>query len=115
SRGPGGPPQVLIFSDKNLNGKYADDGGPASTFLAYDASYRGGVRVAYSRVTSANVGQSGEVIVAPGIGALLPVEIFKTKSNTGEIQSGDPYLSDFFPFTPLNSRGDWVAFGGNGV
>jgi hypothetical protein len=114
SKGPGGLPSVAIFSDANLNGLYADDGGPASTFLAYDAKYRGGVRVAYSRLSSANVGQSGEVIVTPVSGALSG-EVFKSKTNTGEIAAGDAPLGEFFPFGPFYNRGSSAAFDGNGI
>ncbi len=113
--GPGGPPRVSIFSDKNLNGTYGDDGGPASTFLAYGSKYHGGVRVAYSRLSSANVGQSGEVVVAPGGGSALPVEIFKTLSNTGEIMDGDVPHAMLFPFGFTYNKGQLVAFGGNGT
>jgi hypothetical protein len=115
SKGAGGAPSVEIFSDANFNGKYADDGGPASSFLAYDASFRGGVQVAYSRLSSANVGQSGEVMVSPGSGAQLPVEVFKTKTNVGEIQAGDPPLAEFFAFGPLFTKGYFASFAGNGI
>jgi hypothetical protein len=113
-KGAGGSPTVAIFSDANLNGLYADDGGPASTFLAYGANFRGGVRVAYSRLSSANVGQSGEVIVTPGSG-YLSGEIFKSKTNTGEIAAGDAPLGEFFPFGPFYNRGSFAAFDGNGI
>jgi hypothetical protein len=112
--GPGGPPRVSIFSDTNLNGVYGDDGGAASSFLAYGAGYRGGVRVAYSRLSSANVGQSGEVVVAAG-GGHLPVEVFKSKTNIGEIKAGDAPLATFFPFGFTYTKGEFVAFGGNGT
>jgi hypothetical protein len=114
SKGPGGSPTVAIFSDSNLNGLYADDGGPASTFLAYDASFRGGVQVAYSRLSSANVGQSGEVVVTPVTG-IVSGEVFKSKTNTGEIQAGDAPFGEFFPFGPFFGHGFTAAFGGNGT
>ena len=107
--GPGGPPRVTIFSDKNLNGTYGDDGGPVSSFLAYNSHYRGGVRVAYSRLSPANVGQSGEVVVAPG-GGNLPVEVFKSLTNTGEIMDGDATLATIFPFGfTMRRRCPWPA------
>src|SRR5207248_1925292 len=56
----GGPPAVAIFSDANNNGKFADDHGPASTFLAYPSSFRGGVRLAASRLSPAAVNLQGE-------------------------------------------------------
>jgi hypothetical protein len=97
----GGGPRVVIYSDSNLNGKYADEPGPVSSFYAYDPSYTGGVRVAYSRLSSANVGASGEVIVAPGAApgfGGLPVEVLKTKSNTGEIGNLSDALALLYPF-----------------
>ena len=115
-RGKGGLPQVIIFSDTNLNGLFADDGGPTSTFLAYDSKYTGGVNVAYSRLSSANVGQSGEIIVAPASRSkyLLPVEVFKSTTNTGEVAMGDAAKATFFPFGLLKDS-FFAAFGGNGV
>jgi hypothetical protein len=112
-RGPGGKPQVVIFSDKNNNGKYGDDGGAASSFLAYDASFIGGVRVAASRLSPAAVNLQGEITVAAGGGALLPVEVFKA-ANNAEVQDGDLPIAEFFPFSPIFGHGSFVAFGGNG-
>jgi hypothetical protein len=112
----GGGPRVAIFSDSNLNGKYADENGPVSSFYAYDQNYTGGVRVAYSRLSSANVGQSGEVVTAPGTSPIsLPVETFKTKINTGEIQPGDLPLGVIYPFGLNYTDGYFVAYDGNGI
>ena len=59
--------------------------------------YKGGVNVAVSRLSSANVGQSGEIIVAPASNAnpLLPVEVFKSPTNTGEVAMGDAPIATF--------------------
>ena len=112
----GGGPRVVIFTDTNFNGKYADDGGPVSSFYAFDKNYTGGVRVAYSRLSSANVGQSGEVLVAPGSSPFTaPVEVLKTPSNTGEIKSADSPLGLFDPFGLDYLDGYFVAYGGNGL
>jgi len=111
----GGGPRVVIFSDTNLNGRFADDA-PVSSFFAFDPSYTGGVRLAYTRLSSANVGQSGELVTAPGTSTItLPVEVFKSTTNTGEVQAGDPPLSGFFPFGINYHFGYFVAFGGNGT
>ena len=117
-RGKGGLPQVFIYSDANLNGKFADDNGPASTFLAYNTQYKGGVNVAVSRLSSANVGQSGEIIVAPASNAnlQLPVEVFKAPTNTGEVSMGIAPIATFSFFPGgLFKDGYFVAFGGNGI
>jgi hypothetical protein len=115
-RGKGGLPQVVIFTDANLNGKYADDNGPASTFLAYNTKYKGGVNVAVSRLSSANVGQSGEIIVsAPSDANLsLPIEVFKSPTNTGEVLMGTPPIASFTFFPGgVFKNGYFTAFGGN--
>lgn len=113
-RGPGGPPEVIIFSDTNNNGNYTDDG-PASRFLAYDASFHGGVRVAASRLSPAALNLQGDLVVAPasGAGALLPVEVFKA-ANDAEVGPTDAPLAEDFPFGPTFSHGYFLAFGGNG-
>jgi hypothetical protein len=108
----GGTPEVAIFTDANNNGKYGDDHGPVSTFLAYPSSFRGGVRVAASRLSPAAVNLQGELIVAPGGGVRAPLRVFKAPSN-GEINSSDA-IATFFPFGPLFVNGYFAAFGGNG-
>jgi hypothetical protein len=113
SRDAGGNSRVLIFSDSNLDGFYSDDGGPAGSFLAY-SGFTGGVRVAYSRLSSANFGQVGEVIVMP-VSTARPIKIFKSQTNTGEILNGDPPLAQFFLFGGNYIHGYFAAFGGNGT
>jgi len=117
-RGKGGLPQVLIFSDTNLNGRFSDDNGPVGKFLAYNTAYTGGVNVAVSRLSSANVGQSGEIIVAPASDAnlSLPIEVFKATTNTGEVKMGDAPISTFSFFPGGHFKyGYFMAFGGNGI
>jgi hypothetical protein len=109
----GGVPAVAIFTDANNNNKFGDDGGPVSTFLAYPASFRGGVRVAASRLSPAAVNLQGEFIVAPGAGSPEPVEVFKA-ANNGEVGPSDSPIASFFPFGPSYLNGFSVAFGGNG-
>ena len=68
-----------------------------------------------SRLSPANVGLSAELIVAPGSGGLLPAKAFKSLTNTGEIQPGDPPLTMFFPLGPGYTNGSFAAFAGNGI
>src|SRR5262249_38045826 len=117
-RGKGGLPQGIIYSDANLNGKFADDNGPASTFLAQSTNDKRGGKGAAPRISSANVGQSGEIIVAPASNAnvLLPMEVFKATTNTGEVTMGIAPIATFSFFPGgLFKRGYFVAFGGNGI
>jgi hypothetical protein len=113
SRGAGSPPRVFIFADANNNGLYGDDHGPASSFLAFGSGYRGGVRLAASRLSPAAVNLQGELIVAPGPGGPLRVGVYKAASN-GEIGPTDTPLAQFFPFGSSFTAGYFVAFGGNG-
>src|SRR5262249_55679503 len=84
SKDAGSPPRVCIFADTNNNGKYGDDVGPVASFLAFGADYRGGVRVAYSRLSPAAANLQAELMVAPAFGR-SPVKVFKAVNN-GEIQ-----------------------------
>ena len=110
----GGLPKVAIFTDANNNGKYADDHGPVSTFLAYPRSFRGGVNVAASRLSPAAVNLQGELVVAPGEGGAEPVEVFKAPMNA-EIGSSTTPLAKVFPLGTKFHNGFFVAFGGNGA
>lgn len=112
SKDAGSPPRVYIFADTNNNGKYGDDVGPVASFLAFGADYRGGVRVAYSRLSPAAANLQAELMVAPAFGR-SPVKVFKAVSN-GEIQPTTLPLAQFFPFGPNFTHGYFIAFGGNG-
>jgi len=74
------------------------------SFLAYDAAFRGGVRVAAGDV---NGDGTADIITAPGIGAERLVKIFDGK--TGE-QFAAP-LDGFLPYTTGFGRGVFVAAG----
>lgn len=112
SRDAGSTPRVWIFADTNNNNFYTDDHGAASTFLAYNSSYRGAVHVAYTRLSPAAVNLQAELTVSPGSGR-LPVEVFKSAPNAEIDQTTMPKAA-FFPFGPAFSAGYFVAFGGNG-
>jgi len=112
SKDAGNPPRVYIFADTNGNGKYGDDVGPVASFLAFGASYRGGVRVAYSRLSPPAANLQAELMVAPAFGR-SPVKVFKAVNN-GEIQPTTSPLAQFFPFGPNFTHGYFIAFGGNG-
>jgi hypothetical protein len=112
SRDAGSTPRVWIFADTNNNGFYTDDGGAASTFLAYGSSYRGAVHLAYTRMSPAAVNLQAELTVSPGSGR-SPVKVFKA-ANNAEIGATTAPLASFFPFGPTFAAGYFVAFGGNG-
>jgi hypothetical protein len=70
-----------------------------------------------SRISSANVDQSGEIIVGAGGDGhtIQQTKVFKTTSDTGFILEDDPPLAKFFPFGHIYTNGYFVSFGGNGL
>src|SRR5690606_13400811 len=76
-------------------------GAPLASFLAYGASFTGGVRVATGDV---NGDGKADIITGAGPGAGPHVKVF---SGLG----GGPVISDFFPYTPSFTGGVYVAAG----
>jgi hypothetical protein len=92
----GAPPQVNVYD--------APTGTLQFSFLAYPASFRGGVRVAVGDVNGDGV---PDIITAPGPGAALPIKVFD--GDTG-LQLPGP-VGSFFPFGTTFDRGAFVAVG----
>jgi hypothetical protein len=88
----GDPPVVMVYD--------APTGQLQFSFMAYDVSFRGGVRVAVGDVNGNGV---PEVICAPGPGNPEPVKVFDADS--GQL------LRSFFPFGPAFDKGAFVAVG----
>jgi hypothetical protein len=68
--GAGGGPQVGVFTP---------DGTPVASFLAYDPSFRGGVRVAVADLTGDGV---AEIVTGPGAGGGPQVNVYSLPSTT---------------------------------
>lgn len=88
--GPGGAPQVKVFNSRN--NKLVFD------FLAYDASFTGGVRVATGDV---NGDGFPDIITAPGPGGGPNVRVFSGKDAS--------LLMNFFAFDSRLTTGLYVA------
>lgn len=84
-----GPPLVRVFAfDATAPNKFVQ----TKEFMAYDAGFRGGVRVAVGDVNSPT--QTPIIVTAPGAGAALPVKVFSTDP-TVPTQSFFPYGTNF--------------------
>lgn len=90
--GPGGGPQVRVF---------ASDGALVSEFFAYDAGFRGGVKVAACDFDGDG---SAEIVVAPGQGGSPHVRIV-TQDGAAKFSPG------FYPFVKSFKGGVNVACG----
>jgi hypothetical protein len=91
--GPGGGPQVQVFSGKVISGAAA---GPAvvRSFFAYDSRYTGGIYVA---AADTNGDGFGDIITGPGLGGGPHLRIFDGASSGTLLAQG-------FAF-PVNSGG----------
>ena len=96
----GGVSRVRVFDGVSL--------ALVSSFLAYDPSFMGGVRVAVADFSGNGF---DDIVTAPGPGAAEPVEIFSGQS---VINGGSQILSSFYPFGSTFSDGINIAAGGIG-
>jgi subtilisin-like proprotein convertase family protein len=106
--GPGSVAQVIVYTDANHNRVVGDE--PAlESFLAYDASFSGGVYVAAGQVQ--NVGSNGaEIITGAGAGSSAHVRIF-TDSNNNGLVSDNPLFEEFVAYGGGFAGGVRVAAG----
>jgi subtilisin family serine protease len=91
--GPGGGPQVRIFS------KYGQVDGQ---FFAYDTNFRGGVNVAVADVENGSVAKKAEIITSPGKGGGPQIRIFDNHSRI---------MSQFFAYGHNMRNGVSIAGG----
>jgi hypothetical protein len=109
-----GPPQVKIFVD--IDGPFAAGAGSVSddpvfeSFLAYPRSFRGGVRVALGD-TDPGPASSDKLLIGPGPGRALPVQIRQDSADVGRYLGDNPPGDSFLPLGAGFSRGFFVAFG----
>ncbi|HKB04845.1 MAG TPA: proprotein convertase P-domain-containing protein [Gemmataceae bacterium] len=105
--GPGGPPMVKVYTDSDAD-RAVSDQAVLEQFLAYAASYRGGVFVATGEIQS--VGSGGaEIITGPGSGSPL-VKIFSDLNNNGTVSDSPPPES-FLAYPATMTGGVRVAAG----
>jgi len=67
--GPGGGPQVRVFKPS---------GRVVAQFLAYNPSFKGGVKVVVADINGGTARKKSEIIVAPGVGGGPHIRIFKS-------------------------------------
>lgn len=106
--GPGGGPEVVIFRNRDGDRQVSDH--PVfDRFMAYGASFGGGVYVAAGPIAGA--GTSGaEIITGPGFGGGPHVRIFSDSNDAGAKISDEPRtFDDIFPVYPGFGGGVRVA------
>ncbi len=95
--GAGGGPQVRVFDMSN--GQATQIAGPLGSFMAYDATFQGGVNVAAGNVDGA---LGDELITGPGPGGGPNVKVF---DQAGAVERS------FFAFDPGFTAGVFVGAG----
>jgi hypothetical protein len=85
--GLGGGPHVKVFDGSSGN----QLAGPIGNFLAYDAAFTGGVRVAASDVNGDGM---ADVVTTPGPGRSPDLRIFDAASTTGPVVIRDALVED---------------------
>ena len=106
--GPGGGPDIRIFTDSNNNGRVSDD--PLfDEFFAYNPGFTGGVRLAVGDTDAS--GFFVEVVSVPGPGGGPHVRIFDDNGDPGALISDNPTSDEFFAFSPAWTGGAFLAVG----
>lgn len=102
-----GPPVVSVFDfDPTMPGNVK----LVNSFQAYDSSFQGGVRVAVGSAPGNPI-----VVVAPGPGAAMPVEVYNAillHDDPTNPQNQHPFT--FFPYGPTYTGGVVVDAGNSG-
>ncbi len=106
--GAGGGPHVKLFTDTNANGQVSDNA-LFDQFLAYGASFTGGVRVAAGDTDHS--GEFVEVITAPGPGGAAHIKIFDDNVDPGSLVSDNALDHEFFAYASSLLTGFNTAFG----
>ncbi|HEY1191021.1 MAG TPA: hypothetical protein VGE74_25535 [Gemmata sp.] len=94
--GPGAAPHVRVF--RTVFGQTFQDT-PLGSFLAYDATFTGGVRVAAGDIDGV---RGDELVTAPGPGSAQPVQVFNSSGTK---------VASFLAFAPGFRGGMFVAVG----
>jgi subtilisin-like proprotein convertase family protein len=106
--GKTGGPDVRIFTDSNNSGTVSDDA-LFDEFLAYDAAFTGGVRVAAGDTD--NSGIFTEVITGTGPGGGPHTKIYDDTADPGPRISDNALSDQFFAFPAGYTAGEFLAFG----
>jgi subtilisin-like proprotein convertase family protein len=106
--GPGGGPNVVVYSDTNFNGQVSDNP-VVDSFYAYAPNFTGGVFVAATPIQGAG-DQHAELITGAGAGGGPHVKIFSDANNNGKV-SDDPLFDQFFAYSTSFTGGVRVAAG----
>jgi subtilisin-like proprotein convertase family protein len=106
--GKTGGPDVRIYTDSNSNGLVSDNA-LFDEFLAYDAAFTGGVRVAVGDTD--NSGFLAEVITGTGPGGGPHTKIYDDTGDPGALVSDNAPTDQFFAFPAGYTAGEFLAFG----
>jgi hypothetical protein len=96
--GPGTEPEIEIWSQQWVNGQ--DRGTRLAHFLAFDASFQGGVSVATGDVDG---GGRAEIVAGSGAGKPAEVRVFDAEGNL------------LYHFTPFDNYGGGISVGAGDV
>jgi hypothetical protein len=105
-----GPPIVSVFDyDPSMPGHVR----LVTTFQPYDSSFQGGVRVAVGSAVPGDTTGNPIIVVAPGPGAALPVEVYNAIVMHDEPNNpnGKQPIATFFPYGSNYSDGVVVDAG----
>jgi hypothetical protein len=109
----GGGPHVKVFSDVDGDGRLSDT--VTDSFMAYDPTFRGGVRVAVGTFDSAHLSPFGgtrirgpQLVTAPGPGGAPHVKVFENRDFDRQVSNQD-IARQFLAFDSNFHGGVFVA------
>jgi subtilisin-like proprotein convertase family protein len=106
--GKTGGPVVRIFSDLNSNGTVFDNA-LFEEFLAYDAAFTGGVRIAAGDTDNSSF--FVELVTGTGPGGGPHIKVFDDTADAGALISDNALDDQFFAYSGAYNAGVFLAFG----
>ena len=91
--GPGGGPNVVVFTDSDGD-RAVSDNPVVESFFAYAPNFTGGVYVASGPIQGAG-GVGAELITGPGAGGGPHVRVFTDSNATGKVADNAEFESFF--------------------